>query len=556
MPGPGTIDSMPQRVRTRSATSAHGTSRALPILFALCSALGAGTLGAIAQEYVTPDDAARQLQASEDALEQARQNKQTLEQNVAKLRQERADLNNQLVDTAQLIQAREAKLTEIEERLGQLSVKEAGIRDSITQRHETIGKLLSAMQRIGRQPPPALVTRRDDALKMVRSAMLMGTIFPALKTQADTLSKELGDLVALQESIRAEQESLRAQNKKLAEERLRIKALLARKRARLEVGESQLARLRAAAERHAKAVAYMGDLLQRMDEEVSAAGVQMKAAEAEAERLRREHERQRQIALQKKLEMERRLAEERDRQRRLALERERERLLQLEREREKQRQRELELAKQREREKQRELELARKRELELRRKREIEIAEARKLEQLRPKPNEKVVELKPKAKKVAFLNMGRIKPALPFTKTRGALPLPAQGTRTRGFGSPDGFGGTSKGMAMLTRNDAQVTSPSDGWVVYAGPFRSYGQLLIINVGEGYHILLAGMRRIDVSPGQFVLAGEPVATMGASAAKGGDQAKKARPVLYVEFRKGGQPIDSGPWWAASPEKVQG
>ncbi|MFD2032980.1 murein hydrolase activator EnvC family protein [Ancylobacter dichloromethanicus] len=69
-------------------------------------------------------------------------------------------------------------------------------------------------------------------------------------------------------------------------------------------------------------------------------------------------------------------------------------------------------------------------------------------------------------------------------------------------------------MSLGTRIEAQVASPSDGWVVYAGPFRSYGQLLIINAGGGYHILLAGMDKITVELGQFVLSGEPVGGDGA------------------------------------------
>ncbi|MGD8479120.1 MAG: peptidoglycan DD-metalloendopeptidase family protein, partial [Methyloceanibacter sp.] len=83
-----------------------------------------------------------------------------------------------------------------------------------------------------------------------------------------------------------------------------------------------------------------------------------------------------------------------------------------------------------------------------------------------------------------------------------------------------------------------------------------GQLLIINAGGGYHILLAGMSRIDVSPGQFVLAGEPIAVMGNGTAPGNRGEHNSRPVLYVEFRKDGRPIDPGPWWAEASGKVQG
>lgn len=87
------------------------------------------------------------------------------------------------------------------------------------------------------------------------------------------------------------------------------------------------------------------------------------------------------------------------------------------------------------------------------------------------------------------------------------------GVTLRNFGAADGVGGTEKGITIATRAGAPVSAPADGWVVYAGPFRSYGQLLIINAGGGYHILMAGMERITVDLGQFVLAGEPVGVMG-------------------------------------------
>jgi murein hydrolase activator len=153
---------------------------------------------------------------------------------------------------------------------------------------------------------------------------------------------------------------------------------------------------------------------------------------------------------------------------------------------------------------------------------------------------------------------GRLAPAVTFVSLRGRIPLPVNGVKIRDYAAPDGSGGSEKGLSIATRAGAQVTAPADGWVVYAGPFRSYGQLLILNAGGGYHVLLAGMERISVDLGQFVLAGEPVAVMGngsriaAILATGSSQ-----PVLYIEFRKDGTPIDPGPWWAAGEvEKVRG
>jgi septal ring factor EnvC (AmiA/AmiB activator) len=95
-------------------------------------------------------------------------------------------------------------------------------------------------------------------------------------------------------------------------------------------------------------------------------------------------------------------------------------------------------------------------------------------------------------------------------------------------------------------------------VVYAGPFRNYGQVLILNGGGGYHVVLAGMERISVDVGQFVLTGEPVAVMGTgSQSPGALVPSTSQPNLYVEFRKDGTPVDPSPWWAATEgEKVRG
>ena len=158
----------------------------------------------------------------------------------------------------------------------------------------------------------------------------------------------------------------------------------------------------------------------------------------------------------------------------------------------------------------------------------------------------------------ALNDPARLSPAIAFASAKGLFALPVNGVKIRDFGGSNGSGGVEKGISLATRPGAQVTTPCDGWVVYAGPFRSYGQLLILNAGGGYHVLIAGMERISVNIGQFVLTGEPVATMGTTSQVASILATNAsRPVLYVEFRKDGTPIDPGPWWAANEgEKVRG
>src|SRR5262249_8165580 len=158
----------------------------------------------------------------------------------------------------------------------------------------------------------------------------------------------------------------------------------------------------------------------------------------------------------------------------------------------------------------------------------------------------------------ALRDPGRLTPAGSFPAAKGMVPLPVSGVKIREFGAPDGVGGSEKGLSIAARPGGQITAPCDGWVVYAGPFRNYGQLLILNAGGGYHVLLAGMERISVDLGQFVVTGEPVAVMGggaqsAAAIAGGS----SQPILYVEFRKDGVPVDPGPWWATNEgQKVRG
>jgi septal ring factor EnvC (AmiA/AmiB activator) len=164
-------------------------------------------------------------------------------------------------------------------------------------------------------------------------------------------------------------------------------------------------------------------------------------------------------------------------------------------------------------------------------------------------------ELAPTSDRVAMLTPGRIKPAMPFTEAKGQLPLPAHGRRVLTFGEKTQYGSQSRGLVIETRYGGQVVSPCDGWIVYAGEFRSYGQLLIINAGGGYHILLAGLSQIDVQLGQFVLTGEPVGVMSAAAKSSLPKAPESGPVLYIEFRKDQRPIDPDPWWADASRKVQ-
>ena len=105
-----------------------------------------------------------------------------------------------------------------------------------------------------------------------------------------------------------------------------------------------------------------------------------------------------------------------------------------------------------------------------------------------------------------------------------------------------------KGLTITTPPGAQVTATYDGTVVYAGKFRDYGLLLIIEHGEGYHSLLAGMALVEGTVGQWLLAGEPVGSMARS--------KSGKPTIYMELRRNGQPVNPNLWLATKEGKTNG
>lgn len=142
------------------------------------------------------------------------------------------------------------------------------------------------------------------------------------------------------------------------------------------------------------------------------------------------------------------------------------------------------------------------------------------------------------------------RPRVAFAKSMGQLDYPVQGTLWRGYGADNGLDGKTSGIFLAAQPGAQVLAPADGEIVFAGAFHSYDQLVILNAGEGYLVLLAGMHEISAQQGQSVRAGEPVGIMGDKPAKmllAANLTTAAAPVLYVEFRKHNEPVDPSPWW---------
>jgi len=338
--------------------------------------------------------------------------------------------------TASLIQAvkTERKLGEdiadIRMRLQDLGSQEQEIKVSLAGRRGTLAEVLGALQRMGLNPPPAILVRPEDALASVRSAILLGAVVPELRSETELLISDLDALTRVKTSITEEEKQLQTKRTEQAEEKERLKLLLEEKRRVQAEAEMRMEAEREQAAELAERATSLQELITSLEKDIT--------------------------SLRKMLE----------------------------------------------------------------------------------------------ARKQA--NEGELlSDALPpFAKRAGLVPLPVSGQFAKRFGEDDGTGSALKGDILRTQSGAIVTAPVDGTVLYAGPFRSYGQLLILNPGDGYHIVLAGLDRLNVSLGQSVLAGEPVGMMGEArlASIAASTLDGAVPELYVEFRKDGKPIDPKLWWA--------
>ncbi|WP_208976219.1 murein hydrolase activator EnvC family protein [Polycladidibacter stylochi] len=374
--------------------------------------------------------------------------KAQIEREIRTLDRDKRALNGELIRSGEKLKQLESQLALTESRLARHRHNEDKVRASLNARRDVLAEVLSALQRIGHRPPPALAVHPQDALSAVRSAILLNAVMPELRVEAEALASDLNELTSLRSKIEDERNRYRSGAQQLAEERQKMQALLSEKEKQSSKTAAQLEQERMRLQQLAAKATSLKELLatieQQMDSAKSAANAARKAAEE-----RKKHK-----------------------------------------------------------------------------------------DFVDP-----------------YADPGRLSPQIAFAKAKGLLPLPVSGSLLQDYGVADGFGNKTNGQSIVTGPNAQVTSPTDGWVAFAGAFRSYGQMVIINAGDGYLVLLAGMDHINVELGQFVLAGEPVARMGETrlASVNALNFNSTAPVLYIEFRKDGNAINPKSWWAGGVNK---
>ena len=394
----------------------------------------------------------QELEALRAEQKKAIENEAQIKREIEALGEDRRKFNQQIIEITSRVVGVEDRIAQTQSRIGPLDDRDRALRTSLEQRRDVIAEVLAALQRIGRQTPPGIMLRAEDALQSVRSAMMLGAVLPEMRQQAETLAGDLAELARLRKQIADERDRLAGDLLVLDDDRHRLAFFVDERQKRQAEAEKTLTEERQRAAQLGRQAENLNQLIVKLEQGLNAAARSSRAAARSEE--------------------------------------------------------------------------------------------------------DRKADIRPGL--AAFHDPGRLSPAIAFASAKGMLRLPVNGARIREFGAADGVGGTEKGLSIAARPGGQITAPCDGWVVYSGPFRNYGQLLILNAGGGYHVLLAGMDRISVDLGQFVVTGEPVAVMGGGAQSAAAIAGGATQlVLYVEFRKDGVPVDPGPWWAINVgQKVRG
>src|SRR5271169_759579 len=396
-----------------------------------------------------------ELRGVEDTLRASEEQRRAIEAEIESVRADRGRLSAAMIETTAKVQDAERGAAAAGDKLASLNATADELSRSLERRRAVIADVLAALQRMGSNPPPAILVKPNDMSEAVRAATVMSAVIPELKSQIESVRNDLDALARTRDSIAIERDELTQRGQALAVDKMRLGALIDARQQSLASAQDALGSQRRRAADLARQATSLKDLIARLDSENDARTAAATAAHA------------------------------------------------------------------------------------------TEAAAAAEIEAL--------------ARAARGADPGRLKPEIAFGDARGQVPLPAAGAILKAFGSPDGLGGTERGLSLATPAGATVSAPADGAVLFAGPYRTYGQLLIMDAGAGYYVLLAGMDRINVESGEFVLAGEPVGVMGDGSLRMATAAAvgAARPVLYIELRKDGTAIDPGPWWAKSDiEKARG
>ncbi len=350
-------------------------------------------------------------------------------------------LKHDLVQASAQSRGYEVEAAKIQAKISKLQAEEQNIKSTILHDRETLADMLAALQRIERNPPPALLLDSQNAVNTIRAANLMASLSTDLQQKSTVLSQRLTELETVQTKLIISQQKYQENAKEIDRRRQQLKSVLQDKsklRNQLSADQKQQA---AKAKQLAKEADSLRDLISRFEEQAKTVSPRLKP----------------------------------------------------------------------------------------------DIAT---ISPSLPNPR-----LKPgKGTSPPPLYVTRHKGR--FADARGKLSLPVLGRLSRRYGSRLKNGSKAKGVYLRTASNAQVVAPFAGRIEFSGQFNN-GNVIILNVGNGYFIVLTGMANTYTTAGEVVKAGEPLGIMPA-------QTKK-RPELFMEFRKDKASIDPMPWISKALKK---
>ncbi len=399
-------------------------------------------------------DSATALKELEASLSLSKDRSAALKAELDAIKGDRDKQNAALIAASGRVKAAEADIAAVQEKIGDLIVQELNTRGRLDGADASISNVLAALERISRNPPPALIVDPSDALGSARGAMLIEAILPQLRAKADEVTADLDHLNEIKAAAQAEQDHLKANFDVLEEEQLRIATLIQARRQNEETATAALAQEEADAQAMADKAAALRQVIADLGKQAQAVATAADATQ-------------------------------------------------------------------------------------------------------RANGGARTPSLDSETIRIALANQARTSPAVPFAAARGYLDFPVSGVNVINYGDSDGFGGISKGLSVVTRADAPVLAPADGWVRFAGDYLNYGQIVILDAGQDFTILIAGLAKTDVQLGQFVKMGDKLGNMGSRTfgrtVAGG--AGASRPTLYIEIRNKKLPIDPTGWWASPQNPTQ-
>src|SRR6202453_730472 len=212
-----------------------------------------------------------QLRGVEDTLKASDEQRRQIEADVEAIRLDRARLNAALIETTAKVQDTESQRAAASARLAELNAGADALSASLDDRRLVISDVLAVLQRMGRNPPPAVLVRPGDMVEAVRAAMMLGATISDLKGEADSLASDLDKLTALRSAIASQRDDLARSAEALVLDKTRLAGLIGARQQSLSVAESALKAERQRAAELAGQAANLKDLIAGMEREIGSA---------------------------------------------------------------------------------------------------------------------------------------------------------------------------------------------------------------------------------------------------------------------------------------------